>query len=220
MAQYIALSGKNGQGKYAIVDDEDYERVMKYKWHVSHAGYPVRKATVSKGKERTLLLHRFIMNMDFGNNLEIDHINRDTLDAQKQNLRICTTAENKRNRSINKNKIVGFKGVHKEGRGWRAVIYFNGKKYNLGTYLLQKDAALAYDRAARKYFGEFACLNFPDINDYQHLNKTSDKKTSQLIGVSKKINRYVSYYKKVYLGSFLTEAEAYNARLEYQKEYE
>ena len=97
-----------------------------------------------------------------------DHINGDGLDNRKQNLRICTHAENLRNRRLGKNNTSGYKGVswHKLHKLWYAHISHNKKLMSLGYFKDKEEAAKAYDRKAIELFGEFAKLNFP-IEDYQ-----------------------------------------------------
>ncbi len=93
--------------------------------------------------------------------LRVDHIDGNKLNCRRANLRTCTHAENIRNRKKHKNGSSRFKGVHNDGVRWRARIKLNGKAKSLGTYRTEIEAALAYDRAAREMFGEFARPNFP-----------------------------------------------------------
>lgn len=89
----IPIGGKNALRNYTIIDDEDYERVSRHKWHDTGEGYI---ASWIGGKEKQILLHRFILNPPNGKH--IDHINHDTYDNTKENLRICTQKENAKNR--------------------------------------------------------------------------------------------------------------------------
>lgn len=106
------------RGYVAIVDDDDYERVCMYKWRASVMKpqmdgrvnvYAMRTVTVSKGKETTEYLHRAILRAEKGT--QVDHINRNGLDNRKNNLRICTNAENNRNRLPSPGGASKFKGV-------------------------------------------------------------------------------------------------------------
>lgn len=92
----------------------------------------------------------------------VDHINGDTLDNRRSNLRLCTVSGNNHNRMKSKNNTSGYKGVSwlKQNQKWRAYIKVNSKDKHLGCYLDKEDAARAYDKAAKEYFGEFARLNF------------------------------------------------------------
>lgn len=150
----------NGKG-IAIVDDCDYDLVSKYKWHIHSRGYAV--TTLPRNpetkKQKTIRMHRLIMNPP--DNMDIDHFNHDTLDNRRENLRICTTANNGGNRVKNKGVTSSlYKGVTlSKYRKLVAQIRFEGKYIHLGNYANEIDAARAYNRGARYYFGEFALLN-------------------------------------------------------------
>jgi hypothetical protein len=95
----------------------------------------------------------------------VDHINHNGLDNRKVNLRFATRAENARYARKTKNKFSSnYKGVHyiKRAKRWRTMITFEDKTIYIGQFRDEISAAKAYDRAAKKYFGEFACLNFPE----------------------------------------------------------
>jgi len=153
------------QGKYAIVDVEDYERVSQYKWHIRRSNrsstyYAARTVFVSKYNRKLVSMHRFIMNAPDG--LEVDHINGDGFDNRKANIRLATNSQNSRNKPKRRNtKLSRYKGVKRNGSGrWHAVINYERKRIYLGTFETEEDAARAYDAAARKYHKEFARLNF------------------------------------------------------------
>jgi hypothetical protein len=94
---------------------------------------------------------------------QVDHINGDTLDNRIRNLRICSCAENLRNRGITKNNSSGFKGMswHKECRRWQARIKYLGRDLHIGLFDDLFEAARAYDKKAAEIFGKFARFNFP-----------------------------------------------------------
>lgn len=146
------------QGKFAIVDPEDWERVSVYKWHTfkwkGRDNYYARVAN----KYDKFFLHQFILPPPPG--MEIDHINRNGLDNRKANLRVATKSQNCMNR-VRLNST-GFRGVRRQSSGgYQAMIRVGGKSFALGTYRTAAVAAQAYDDAARKHHGEFAVLNFP-----------------------------------------------------------
>jgi len=151
------------QGKYAIVDDADFAWLSKWKWCAKKTGrgWYVVRSVYKNGKQTIIQMHRLILNTPLG--METDHINHDGLDNRRANLRICTRTENNRNaRKRRKPTSSQFKGVywHKRYCKWAAQIMHNGKKIHLGFYDSEIEAARAYDRAALKYFCEFALTNF------------------------------------------------------------
>jgi len=157
------------QNKFAIVDADDYHRLSKYKWCVSktpHTNYAMRRTkgkriNGKRVKRKTILMHRFIINAP--RRLVVDHINHNGLDNRKANLRLCTRAENSRNRRSLVNKSSRYKGVSydKERKLFIACIRCKGKKYFLGRFKSEIKAAKAYDKKARELFGVYAFLNFP-----------------------------------------------------------
>jgi hypothetical protein len=142
------------QGKVALVDDEDYGWLMKFKWSVSR-----EYASRGNGANKKIRMHREIMGAP--SSAEVDHINGNTLDNRKSNLRVVTHSENMKNRKLNSNSKTGYKGVcyDKLNGMYHVTLRYNGKKVFLGRYKNVVDAALAYNRGALEYFGEFARLN-------------------------------------------------------------
>lgn len=140
-----------------MVDDDDYPWLRELRWHVNSSKENYARTTV--GGEN-ILMHRLIMGC--GDDLVVDHINRNPLDNRKSNLRVVTKQQNSFNR-IGWNKKVSSKfcGVswRKEARKWVSVIKFNGKQLFLGYFKREIDAATAYNRKAKELFGEFANLN-------------------------------------------------------------
>jgi hypothetical protein len=147
------------QGKFAIVDDDDYIRVIESSWCISTTGYP--KATI---KQSQVLLHRFIMNPP--SNVAIDHKNNNKLDNRKCNLRFCTQKQNVHNQGKTRG-VSKYKGVtwDKSRSKWKSQIACDYEHYNIGRFDKEIDAAKAYDIKAKEMFGEFAYLNFRESNN-------------------------------------------------------
>lgn len=153
------------KGQYTLIDNEDFQRISRYRWHAYYdktiMSFYARTTLYKKRikKNITLSMHRFIMNAT--PKKIIDHINHNTLDNRKNNLRLCNRKESARNTRKLKGVSI-FKGVclYKPRMNWRARIRAKEKTIYLGYFNNQKQAALAYDKAARKYYGEFAYTNF------------------------------------------------------------
>jgi hypothetical protein len=151
------------QGFEAIVDDDDYDFLIQYTWSVFRNKTQVYAQTGSyiKGKQRIILMH-WLVRGKFS-----DHINGDGLDNRKENLRLVTHQQNCWNSRKKKNTRFKYKGITKERNGrFGAKLSYNKVSIRLGTFDSILEAALAYDKGAKKYFGEFACLNFPEV-DYE-----------------------------------------------------
>lgn len=142
------------QGKVAIVDSEDSVELSKYKWYFASAGYACRR------KDGVIVyMHREITGALRGE--VVDHINHDTLDNRRSNLRRCTQSQNMANARIVKPTSSGYKGVgwFPRDQKWRARICVNGKGCHLGLFDSAEDAARMYNFWARDIFGEHALLN-------------------------------------------------------------
>ena len=151
------------QGKFAKVDDEDFERLNKYKWCVlkgRHTFYAARHLPGKLSPDRrrkTIRMHRVVMNAPPG--IECDHVDGIGTNNQKSNLRIATTQENRRNqiKAMSNNKL-GIKGVHWDRRKKKFMtqIQVGGKKIHLGRFFCLERAKRVYRDAELKYFGKFA----------------------------------------------------------------
>lgn len=148
------------RGYVTVVDDEDYEWLSQWKWHASSGTngsvYAVRKCSVTEKRgHRFIALHREITNAPC--DLQVDHIDGNSLNNRRSNLRLCTQLQNNQNAPKNKRNTSGYKGVHWNigEKKWVAHIRVNQKKVRLGSFGNVEDAAKAYAEASRKYHGEF-----------------------------------------------------------------
>ncbi len=164
------------KGFVTFVDDEDFDYVSQFKWHAKlYRGEPYAARSLydaeawqagAPSHTKTVLMHRELMGASSTD--LVDHKSRKTLDNQKDNLRICSRAQNNVNTKIQSSNTSGFKGVNWKkwdsgGGCWCARISVNFKRVHLGYFHDAKEAALAYDTAAIKHFGEFARVNFPNL---------------------------------------------------------
>lgn len=153
------------QGKVALVDAEDYDWLMGWKWRVLHSAANLwyARRTVRKisgdAHRKDEFMHRVIMEAPKG--IDTDHINGDGLDNRRYNLRICTHQQNIRNQRPQINRTSQYKGVSKHSRTgrWQCGIQHNSKVIWLGYFDNEEEAGLAYNTAATELFGEFARLN-------------------------------------------------------------
>lgn len=150
------------KGHVAIIDSEDVAQ-SKFKWTAQEFRngkvYAYRKIN-----KRTVYLHRVILGIVDFPGYEADHIDGNGVNDRRSNLRITTRNMNSKNQTTKRKGSSRFKGVvHSTwtSKRWCARITVNGKFMNLGRYFTEEEAAHAYDEAARKYFGDYAHLNFP-----------------------------------------------------------
>lgn len=148
-----------------LISDKDIDMLQKYRFYIrTNDGNILYAITSDRSK---IFLHHIIMermiNRKINSKEQIDHMNHNTLDNRRSNLRLCNNSKNSMNRNkINCKTSSEYKGVYfsKRDKTWYAYIKLNGKKKHLGCYSDEIEAATSYDQAARKYFGEFAALNF------------------------------------------------------------
>lgn len=165
----FSISGKDcemkeiplNKGMVALVDDEDYEMVMQYKWYgaSSHGNIYARYSHIVNGKIVRFFMHQLILGI-INTDIKGDHADHNGLNNRRGNLRKCAQFENAMNRKLNRNNKSGYKGVYSEHPGrWRADIRVNKILIHLGSFGSSVEAAIAYDMAAIKYFGSFALTN-------------------------------------------------------------
>ena len=148
-------SVKLTKGMFALVDDDDYELVIRYRWHA----LKVYKTWYARGcvEGEIIYLHRFLLGLKPGE--KGDHKDRNGLNNCRNNLRICTMSQNQGNRGINHGSKSGFKGVTRNKNTWIASIFDGGRSVYLGTSDDRVELAKKYDAAAIAKFGEFATTN-------------------------------------------------------------
>lgn len=154
------------KGQVALVDDEDYEYLNQWKWqaHESYNNFYAMRSYSENNKTKHVLMHRLIMKTKTG--YDVDHIDHNGLNNQKNNLRNCSRSDNlKNNTPRGRSRYMGvrYQSERKNGKVYEYIcsqITVNGKWMHLGLFKTEEDAAMAYDNAARKYFGEYANLNF------------------------------------------------------------
>lgn len=155
------------QGKFALIDAEDAERVLAFKWSAlcpararrQPKWYAVRQ-DYSGPRQRMIYLHRFIMDAPHG--VEVDHKDGNGLDCRRANLRLATRAQNSQNVRRRDTAASGYRGVYPTSRRrWIAEIVSCGKRFRSFGFRTAEDAARAYDALAIEHHGEFATLNFP-----------------------------------------------------------
>lgn len=153
------------QGRVTLVDDEDFEYLSQVSWYWKRAarsenGYAQRTQRIKgSSKQLHMDMHRIILVARKGQ--IVDHINGNSLDNRRSNLRFCNLKQNAQNSKLPNTNTSGYKGVswHKGASKWRVTIKPNQKQVHLGFFENLTEAAKAYNKAAKKYFGEFGYLN-------------------------------------------------------------
>lgn len=218
-SKLVAISGKKGEGSYAVVDLSVYDQVAKHKWHLDK-GYPER-TFYKQGEVFHEKLHHFIIGKP-NKGFVVDHINGDKLDNRSTNLRICTQRQNTLNRGICSKNTSGYKGVSysDKKKSWSAYITANGKRKYIGYFSNAEDAARAYDYHSLILHGEYGFLNFPEEVPSEPIFKNTKTSTYKGVSWSKKEKLFIAKFnfnkKCYYVGGFKTEkeaAKAYNAKV-------
>jgi hypothetical protein len=167
----VPLYGNKAAGRVALADDADYDLVMQYRWNLVESTTPgkrsgpyartnVRDERRGRYRQRALFMHQLIVDYP-----RPDHIDGNGLNNQRSNLRPATAAQqavNRRGKPFNATSR--YRGVSRvtSGRKWHARISYEGMILSLGHYADEEEAALAYDKAARELYGEYARPNFPE----------------------------------------------------------
>jgi hypothetical protein len=146
------------RGHITFIDEADAPALAACNWQVVFGNSP--NLPYAKGcmdGKSWIRMHRFLMQAP--KHLVVDHIDGNTLNNRRANLRLATREENDKNRQLQKNNKTGFKGVTIGNRAFVASIAINKRAVYLGTFRTAIEAALSYDAAAVAHFGEFACTN-------------------------------------------------------------
>lgn len=151
-----------------LYDSVDSPVVDKFRWYLVRLGKSKKPYAFMQIGNKRMSMHRLLLNPPTG--MEVDHVNGNGLDNRRENLRICTVAQNRQNSCGWLKRKCKYKGVSKVkratgrmgGRPWEARICWDGRQQVIGLFDLPELAALAYDDWARYFHGRFACLNFPN----------------------------------------------------------
>jgi hypothetical protein len=148
------------QRQNAIVDVADFDFLSRWNWYADWRPDIKTFYVRTRDNGKVLYMHKVL----FPDSAEVDHRNSNGLDNRRENLRPCTSSQNRHNTRIRSNNRSGFKGVHwhKAAKKWSAEIWVNSMKNYIGLFLSAEDAARAYDEKAKELHGDFAHLNFPD----------------------------------------------------------
>lgn len=146
------------KGKPILFDSDDWSKISCHRWMIDYNGYAMSRRKMIDGiSSKEISMHRLILGCDTSQ--MVDHKNRNRIDNRKNNIRIATPVENSRNKKPY--GVSKYSGVSYVAKKYicAAICTGGGKKIYLGTFKTEEEAALAYNEAAKKYFGEFANLN-------------------------------------------------------------
>jgi hypothetical protein len=171
---YIDVSTRKHPDTWTLVDVVDLPKVLdgRGRWHAHEIGrcatlYVDRFCNLGNGRGYAQRLHRVLVGLDGVRSKIVDHADGDGLNNRRVNLRVTSYGRNKSN-SVKRSACSSrFKGVHAMNGKWRAAIRCDHNRFFLGDFSTEEAAARAYDDAARRLFGEFACLNFGQREDVQ-----------------------------------------------------
>lgn len=148
--------------KIALINDDDFTHISKYTWREKH-GYAVTDIWNKRQKKKIMVsMHRLITAAS--NGVLVDHVNRNRLDNQRENLRICDHQKNQANKAPRgKTKIKGVEFRNDRKASWRARLKYNNENIELGYYDNRYEAAKAYNEKSKELFGAFAYQNKLDV---------------------------------------------------------
>ena len=165
------------KGRVTLVDDEDYDYLVQWDWFARE--YNDKYYAGRFKNKKMLYMHRLIMNTP--DTIDVDHKDHNGLNNQRCNLRNCTRSQN----MMNVKKKYGYKGVSwfKHNDKYTSQIMFNYKNIHLGYYKTSEEAALAYNKAAIKYFGKFAYLNIisEERSNHERMKACTTKEDQNLV---------------------------------------
>ncbi len=170
----IDISTSKYPNMFALVDDADYKCLSRHKWSPSSSPRSATLYATCRINGVKVRMHRFLMKPSI--EIEIDHRDRNGLNNQRQNLRICTHAQNCANKPVRKDSFCGFKGVFwdTDRLKWVVRLRCDGKSRTVGRFFCVIKAARAYDKAAIAKYGEFACLNLGNTILHTYNTKQSE----------------------------------------------
>ena len=150
----IKISSKKYSNLFAKVDDRDYGYLNSWKWGIMKSKGNFYAKRYNGGGKRLSMARAIMFPL---RKLVVDHINHDTLDNQRHNLRICTNAQNIRNQKLRRDNRSGLTGIiwHKKAKKWMAYFVFNGNQVYLGIFKCPLLAKIAYDNTTKKHYGEY-----------------------------------------------------------------
>lgn len=155
----LALAGKLGDGRFALVSERDYDRLSAFRWCLAKNGYAYRWIPERK---RPHSMQNDILHAPDGH--IVDHINGNKLDNRRANLRVITKAQNRINHGPHRGSTSRYVGVSlcKKTRKWRADAQLGGRQVCLGYFESEEEAARVRDAFVRKHYGGLGRLNFPE----------------------------------------------------------
>jgi len=166
--KYLELT----RGYRAKVDDEDYRRLVRWKWRANLSGggwvYAVRSVKGPDGRVKNRMLHYEVLGLEspLSGGRVVDHVNHESLDCRKANLRVCTVQQNRWNtRAVRKKSSSRYKGVTWQPAkrpfrgGWQVTITCGGERRYVGFFGREYEAVVAYNRAAARLFGKYGYVN-------------------------------------------------------------